>query len=314
VRIRVKSFFYGGFVVKGTNIIFTLLALGVLPLAFGCQKQQTKEEILAEFQAEQAEKDRVAKLEEQLADFMQQQAADNAAAQQAKDEQMAALEKQLAAQRQRAAQAAKEAEAAKAAAAQQQFNRPKRGGSGSGGDGQQVARPSVVNVPQGTQLVVSPSGEISTDTHKTGDSWEGTLAQAIVVGGETIWTAGSRVAGVVSQSTPTGRLANGQGALAIRLTEVGGAGIDGGIYAVTGDSKGKRNATVIGTTTALGALAGVLSDKKNKGDHALGGALAGAAVGTAIAAGSATTVIKIPSSTAITFQLPSTERVVVRNR
>jgi len=256
----------------------------------------------------------VAKLEAELADMKEQQAADNAAAKQVKDEQQAALEKQLAAARQRADQAAKEAKEAKeaAAASAARPNRPRRG-DGDGGDGQQVARPSVVNVPQDTQLTVMLSGEMSTDTHKTGDSWAGQLVQDVVANGETIWKAGTRVAGVVSQSTPTGRLATGEGALAIKLTEVGGAGIDGGIYAVTGDSKGKRNATVIGTTTALGALAGVLSNKSNKGDHALGGAAIGAAVGTALAAGTGTTVIKMPTSS-ITFKLPSDERVVVRGR
>jgi hypothetical protein len=315
----------GDFVVKRTNIA-TLLALGALPLALtvGCdllkgQKQQTKEEILAEFQAEQAEqaeKDRADRLEAELADIKEQQAANDAAAtKQARDEQVASLERQLAAQRQRAAQAAKEAEEAKAAAAQQpQSNRPRRGegrDTGAAG-GQQVARMSVVNVPQGTKVAVSISGTLSTDTHKTGDPWEGTLAQAVAADGATIWSAGARVAGVVSASAPTGRLANGQGTLAIKLNEVGGSAIDGGIYAITGDSKGARNAKVIGTTAALGALAGILSDKNNRRDHALAGAAAGAAAGTALAAGSATTVITMQGT--VTFSLPSAERVTLRNR
>jgi hypothetical protein len=309
----------GDFVVKGTNIA-TLLALGALPLALavGCdlmQKQQTKEEYFAEFQAEQAaqaEKDRADKAEAELAELREQVAANDAAAKQAKDEQVAALEKQAAAQRQRAVQAAKEAEAAKAAQQQQQqAGRPRRG-DGGGDGGQQVARMSVVNVPQGTKVAVSISGTLSTDTHSVGNSWEGTLAQAVVADGATIWNAGARAAGVVSASTPAGRLANGQGTLAIKLTGVGGAAGDGGSYAVTGDSKGKRNATVIGTTTALGALAGYLSDKNNKKDHALVGAAAGAAAGTALAAGSATTVITMTGT--VTFTLPATERVTVRNR
>jgi hypothetical protein len=300
-------------VVKATNIL-TLLALGILPLALavGCQPKQSKEEIIAEFQAHQAEQDRVAKLEAELAEMKDQQAADSAAAQQAKDEAQEALQKQIDAAKQRAAKAEKEAKEAKEAAAQPQSGR--RGGRGdAAGDGQQVARSSVLNVPQGTELVVSPSGKISTETHQTGASWDGTLAQDVAANGETIWRAGTRVAGVVSQSTPTGRLATGEGALAIKLTEVGGAGIDGGIYVVT-VSQGKRTAQVIGTTTALGALAGILSNKSHKSDHALGGAAIGAAVGTALAAGTANTAIEIPASTPVKFQLPSAERVVVRNR
>jgi len=294
-------------VVKGTNI-FAILALGIVPLvmAVGCDFLQQKpsrseEEIIAEFQAQQAqqaEQERVAKLEADLAEMKEQQAANEA---------------QLATANARADQAAREAKAAREATPAQQPDRSRRG-EGGGGGSQQAARSSVVNVPQGTQLAVSTSGDISTDTHKAGDTWEGRLAQDVVANGETIWRSGARVAGVVSQSTPTGRLTNGEGALAIRLTEVGGAGIDGGTYVVTGDAKGKRNAKVIGSTAALGALAGILSSKNHKSDHALGGAAMGAAVGTALAAGSANTVIKIPASTAITFHLPAAERVVVKSR
>jgi hypothetical protein len=300
-------------VVRGTNI-FLLLALGIGPLALSvaCEKQ-SKEEIIAEYQAQKAEEERVAKLEAELAALKEQQTADNTMAQQIRDEHQAALEKQLTDAQRRAAQAAKEAKEAKEAAATKPNDR--RRGDGAGGDQQQEsARPSVVNLPQGTKLVASLSAEVSTDTHKAGDPWSGTLSQDVALDGQTVWKAGTRVAGTVSQSAPTGRLANGEGALAIRLTEIGGAGIDGGIYAVTGDSKGARNAKVIGGTAALGALVGVLADKNSKGDHALGGAAIGAAVGTALAAGSGTTVIKMPASTAITFQLPSAERVVVRNR
>jgi hypothetical protein len=315
----------GDSVVKTTNTLTTLAlalalgAAGMVPLALtvGCdllKKQPSEEEIRAKIQAEQAEQaeqDRMTKLEEELAEMKEQQAANDAAAKQAKDEQVAALEKQLAAQRQRAAQAAKEAEEAKAAQTAQQAGGPRRGRDTSGG-GQQAARMSVVSVPQGTKVAVSISGTLSTDTHKVGDSWEGTLAQAVVADGATIWSAGARAAGVVSASTPAGRLANGQGTLAIKLTEVGGSAIDGGNYAVTGDSKGARNAKVIGTTAALGALAGYLSDKNNKKDHALVGAAAGAAAGTAIAAGSATTVITMTGT--VSFSLPTAERVTVRNR
>jgi len=287
-------------VVKGTNI-FAVIALGLLPLALsvGCDKQ-SKEEIIAEYEAQKAEQERVAKLEAELAELKEQQAA-SAEMQKIKDEQVAAVQKQVTAQKARADQAAKSAEAAKS-------------GKGRGEDGQQVARPSVVTVPQGTQLAVAISEPITTETHKAGDSWNGQLASDVVADGQTIWKAGARAAGTVSASTPAGRLANGEGTLAVRLTEVGGAAIDGGIYAVQGDAKGARNASVIATTTALGALAGILSSKNNRKDHALGGAAIGAAAGAALAAGTATTVITIPASTTIRFQLPSEERVVVRNR
>jgi hypothetical protein len=173
----------------------------------------------------------------------------------------------------------------------------------------------VISIPKGTQLDVLLSQELSTDMHKVGDSWDGTLAKDITVDNTVIWKAGTRVTGLVNQSTPTGRLANGEGALAIKLTEVGGSSIDGGIFLVKGDAKGGRNTAVIGTSTALGALVGILSDKNNKSDHALGGAAIGAAVGTAVAAGTAKTVITISTAngTPIPFAVPADERIVSSN-
>jgi hypothetical protein len=188
--------------------------------------------------------------------------------------------------------------------------------SGRGGGGSQAERQPAKNifVPKGTKLSVLPSEEISTKTHKAGDAWEGSLANDVVIAGAVAWKAGTRVAGVIQQSTPTGRLANGEGRLAISLTKIDGAKIDGGTYATQGDSKGSRNANVIGTTAALGAITGILSDKKNKKDHALGGAAVGAAVGTAAAAATSDTVIKISASSAVQFSVPSDETVTPKKR
>jgi hypothetical protein len=186
--------------------------------------------------------------------------------------------------------------------------------SSSGGAQREKQPTKNIFVPKGTKLSVLLSEEISTKTHKAGDAWEGSLASDVVIAGAVAWKAGSRVAGVIQQSTPTGRLANGEGMLAIRLTKINGAEIDGGTYATQGDSKGARNAKVIGTTAALGALAGVLSDKKNQKDHALGGAAIGAAVGTAAAAATGDTVIKISASSAVQFSVPSDETVTPKKK
>jgi hypothetical protein len=56
-------------------------------------------------------------------------------------------------------------------------------------------------------------------------------------------------------------------------------------------------------TAALGALVGILTDRNHQGDHALGGAAAGAVAGPALAAGTADPVLRIPAGQPITFSL-----------
>ena len=154
--------------------------------------------------------------------------------------------------------------------------------------------------------------ELATDKDQPGDPWTGTLSEDVVVGNTVAWPAGTAVSGVVAQSTPAGRLSSGNGGLGIRLTTVGRNGVDAGTYMVVGDARGKRDAKFIGGTAALGALVGLLTDKNHQGDHALGGAAAGAVAGTALAAGTADTVIRIPSSQLVTFSLTAPEPVTLR--
>ncbi len=173
-------------------------------------------------------------------------------------------------------------------------------------------KPVIVDVPAGTKLEVRLAKDLSTATVQAGDAWEGVLADPVVVDGRTVWAAGTSVRGVVSQSAPAGRLSGGQGGLGIKLTFVGRDDVDTGTYVVVGDKRGARNAKFIGGGAALGALVGILSDSKNKNDHALGGAAIGAAAGTAVAAGSADTNITLPASKPVTFSLSAPERLTFK--
>ncbi len=172
-------------------------------------------------------------------------------------------------------------------------------------------KPVVVEVPAGTALSVRLAKDLSTETVHPGDGWTGTLAASVTVEGRTVWPEGTEVKGVVTQSTPAGRLQSGQGNLGIRLTEVGTADVEAGTHVVVGDARGERNTKFIGGGAALGALAGILSNSRNRNDHALGGAALGAAAGTALAAGTADTVIRIASAKPIAFSLKAPEKVTL---
>jgi hypothetical protein len=274
-----------------------------LLLVFGitaCQPKSNdaaiQSQVAAQLQAKAAD-DRVALLEQQVADMKSGKATaagDQEAIKQVSASQLRALDRQLAEARQRASDRRRDAATLASTPVAQ---RP---------------RLTTLDVPSGTRITVRMGSELSTDKDQAGDPWSGTLSEDVLVGNTVAWAAGTTVSGVVAQSTPAGRLASGKGGLGIRLTTVGRNGVDAGTYLVVGDNLGKRDAKFIGGTAALGALVGILTDKNNQGDHALGGAAAGALAGTALAAGTADTVIRIPSNHTVTFSLTAPEQVTVR--
>jgi len=275
---------------------FSHIALAVsLSFAIACN-HKSEAAIQAEEAAKSAEA-KVAQLEQQLAEAKTGKATgeDAETVQHLTKSQVKALERQVSDAKRRAE--VKKQEALTLAQAPAAKEAPK---------------PVVVEVPTGTKLEIALTRDLSTEKDLAGDAWDGTLASDVVQDGRLVWSAGSPARGVVTQSAAAGRLSNGQGALGIRLTEIDGIGIDTDTHVVVATAKGERNAKYIGGGAALGALLGILSDGKHKNDHALGGAALGAAAGTAVAAGTADTIIRIPSGKAVSFSLTTPERVTLR--
>lgn len=286
----------------------------VLLAALGCEKKLDEAQLRAKIQAEEAAKAadaRVAKLEQELADLKAGKADPKEgdkgtakdAVEQAKADHQKALERQISEQKKKAE--TRKQEAVKLA-------EPKPASAATPTPVAQAPAPVLLEVPAGTTIIVNLTSAISTEQAKAGDLWQGTLAETVAVGGQTAWTAGTPVSGVVSQSVPAGRLASGKGVLGLKLTDIGTSDVEGGTYAVSGDARGERNAKIIGGGAALGALIGLLSDGKNKQDHALGGAALGAAAGTAAAAATAKTAIVIPADKPISFSLQAAEKVPLK--
>ncbi len=278
--------------------LVVLLACGFTACDRKANEADIQAQVATQLQAKAAD-DRVALLEQQVADMKTGKAkagvsGDQEAINQMSTAHLRALDRQLADARQRATERRKEAETLAATPANQ---RP---------------RYTTVEVPSGTRITVRMAAELATDKDQAGDPWSGTLSEDVLVGNTVAWSAGTTVSGVVAQSTPAGRLSSGKGGLGIRLTTVGRNGVDAGTYMVVGDTRGKRDAKFIGGTAAIGALVGLLTDKNNQGDHALGGAAAGALAGTALAASTADTVIRIPISHSVTFSLTAPEQVSIR--
>jgi len=266
-----------------------------------CDSKPTKDaaiqaEVAAQLQAKAAD-DRVGSLEQQVADLKAGKTAptgDQDTINQISAAHLRALDRELVDARLRAAERRREIEAVAAIPAAQ---RPKY---------------TSMEVPSGTRISVKLGGEVATDRDQAGDPWSGTLAEDVLVGNTVVWATGTNVSGFVALSTPAGRLASGNGGLGLRLTAVGRNGVDAGTFMVIGDTRGKRDAKFIGGTAAMGALVGLMTDRDHPGDHALGGAAAGALAGTALAAGTADTVIRIPAYHTVTFSLTTPVQVVFR--
>ena len=271
----------------------TTLAL-VLAGSLACNRESEAAKMAD--QAAQQEQARVAELQQELADAKAGKATGGDDAETNKTLQsnhIKALEKQLTDAKKR--EAAKKKEAADLAAAKD------------------AVKITSVTVPADTAFSVKLDQSLATDKQQAGDAWSGTLTAPVTVNGTTAWPAGTAVKGVVSQSVPAGRLSSGKGVLSIKVTAIGDNTVDSDTHAVTGSPKGERDAKYIGGGAALGALVGILSDKHNKNDHALGGAAIGAAAGTAVAAGTADTVIKIDAGAPLSFHLATPETVMLKN-
>jgi hypothetical protein len=276
--------------------LILLLVAGFVACEPKANDPAVQAQVAAQLQAKAAD-DRVALLEQQVSDMKAGKTGatgDQEAINQMSAAHLRALDRQLADARQRAVERRRDAETMASTPIAQ---RP---------------RYSTIEVPSGTRITVRMGTELATDRDQAGDPWSGTLAEDVVVNNTVVWAAGTNVSGVVAQSTPAGRLSSGKGGLGIRLTTIGRNGVDAGTYMVVGEANGKRDAKFIGGTAALGALVGVLTDKNHQGDHALGGAAAGALAGTALAASTADTVIRIPASHSVTFSLTAPEQVTMR--
>ena len=273
-----------------------LLAVLLLGSGLACQQKPSEATLQAQTAAKAAD-DRVAMLEQEIADIKAGKLAaqgDPGAVAHVTKSQLKALDRRLADAKSTAGQAHEEATTLAATPAAK------------------APQTVVVEVPAGTELKVALAQELSTSKAQPGDPWEGALAEEVAVNGQVAWPAGTPVKGVVAQSAPAGRLQGGKGGLGIRLSTVGRNDVEAGTYLVVGDQRGARNAKFIGGTAALGAPVGILANKGHEADHARGGAAIGAAAGTGLAAGTADTVIRIPAAKPVPFTLSAPEKVILK--
>jgi hypothetical protein len=141
-----------------------------------------------------------------------------------------------------------------------------------------------LEIPSGTTIRVRMIDKLSSEQTQMGDTFRGTLDEAIEVNGRQLYPKGADVIGRVTDVHPTGRLSE-PGELDLVLNTVSSGTVAASIHVeplvIKGESHTKSNVSKIGGGAALGAVIGAIA---GGGKGAAIGTLAGGAAGTGAAA------------------------------
>lgn len=139
-----------------------------------------------------------------------------------------------------------------------------------------------VTVPAGTSIAVTFATEISTKDKVAGDGFTATLANPVIVNGQTIFPAGSPVNGHIVEAVRPGK-SSGRGKLVLAYDSIDMGGKSYRINSVGAPIEGKSgtggDAAKIGGGAAAGAILGKVIG--GSGSDAAKGAVIGGAAGTA---------------------------------
>ncbi len=155
-----------------------------------------------------------------------------------------------------------------------------------------IASQRRVSVPAGTEVKVRLDKQLDTGTAKAGETFTGTLSEAISANGRRVFPRGARIVGRVTEAVSSGRLKK-PASITLELTTISTQPLR-----IDGKSHLVRNAEMIGGGAAVGALVGALVGGK-KG--AAVGAGVGAGAGTAGAYMTGKKEIVLPAETELTF-------------
>jgi len=136
-------------------------------------------------------------------------------------------------------------------------------------------------IPEGTKLRVALIDTVSSDKNRSGDQFQATLVEPVVVDGKTILEKGTRVRGRVLDAKESGRV-KGRATVELTLTQVvlkdgKSLNVSTRPYTAVAATAKKRDAAMIGGGAGLGAAIGAIA---GGGKGALIGAGVGGGAGT----------------------------------
>ncbi len=161
-----------------------------------------------------------------------------------------------------------------------------------------------LTAPAGTTLPVRLSSGINTGSASSGSTFQGSLAEPLVVNGVTVATRGSLVSGRITNVVSSGRLKR-PAELSLVLTSVTPEGsqqipISTHTWSMKGKYHKKRDIVAIGGGAGLGAAIGAIA---GGGKGAAIGSAVGAGAGTAGAMATGKKEIDLPPETVLNFRL-----------
>ncbi len=191
-------------------------------------------------------------------------------------------------------------------------------GSASGtASGSGTPRMTRVTVAQGTEIHMTLSTTIDSETSQAGDPLNATTTTGVLVGNHVAIPAGSTIRGQVTEVSPATKglkVSEKGGGVVLSFDKVttpvgNSAGMSASLVKVA-SSKGKT-AGIIGGSAAGGALLGKILGGSTK-DAAVG-AVVGGGIGTGIAAGTKGKKLVIPAGTDLVITLDQPLTIAVRS-
>jgi len=158
-------------------------------------------------------------------------------------------------------------------------------------------------VPARTAVTVRLGSAIGSKLSQSGETFTGTVARDVVVGGAVAIPRGTRVSGTVVDAKPLGRFAGGA-ELQVRLDSINLNGselpVRAAVQTFSAKGKGKRTAVMTGGGAALGGIIGGLA---GGGKGAAIGLAAGGGAGAGGAAFTGNKDIVLPAESVVSFAL-----------
>lgn len=161
-----------------------------------------------------------------------------------------------------------------------------------------------ITVPAGTPLSVRMLTSVSSDSHATGETVTGELANPLLVQGKTIASRGAQVTGIVADSSKGGKI-KGLARISVRMTQLkldNGKVINLSTSAPVfqAEKTVKRDVVAIGVASGIGSAIGAIA---GKGKGAAIGAGAGAGAGTAGVLATRGKAAVVPAESVVSFSL-----------
>ena len=168
-----------------------------------------------------------------------------------------------------------------------------------------------MDVPQGTDLVVTLETPVSSETSTADQPIRGTVAKPVVISGMTVIPEGARVTGAVVSAVRSGKV-KGRASIALRFNEVivmntpykiATQRISRVAEATKGEDA-KKIGIGAGVGTAIGAIAG------GKKGAAIGAGVGGGA-GTGVVLATRGNEVTIPAGTTLRTEITETVRIIM---